>query len=72
MRTHDERVKPVNFKLSHRQHISYFDVIWKSQHQYVNRFDDVFLISEIELFPSLEAVMMDFDKLLLGKAPVKL
>jgi hypothetical protein len=30
------------------------------------------LISEIELFPSLEAVMMDFDKLLLGKAPVKL
>jgi hypothetical protein len=49
-----------------------YDVIWTSNNRFISRFDDVFMIAEIELFPSFDAAWMDFHKLLIGKAPVKL
>ncbi len=48
-----------------------YDVVWTSSPEENGDFQDVYLICETEIARSKQAILQDFRKLLIGKAPMK-
>jgi hypothetical protein len=49
-----------------------YDLVWTHKHADQDTFSDVILLCEIELSRSSREITKDFEKLLLGKSPLKL